>query len=105
MGIDQNRDGLLQENELQQLLVSCSRSSEAPDDQVVRDLMMRMAGENAKVVTKEEFVNYLSSLSGAVANDRLLEKLDEERQNTKNRKLEADVESGAGQSCDTIDSS
>merc|ERR1712048_1529186 len=100
--IDQNRDGVLQENELHQLLVSCSRSSEAPDDQVVRDLMMRMAGEDATVVTKEEFVNYLSSLSGIVAKDRLLAKLDQgHKLSEASGTDEVDNEGIEGDNCDT----
>jgi ABC-type multidrug transport system ATPase subunit len=68
--IDTNRDGVVDEGELKNLLAQCSRMK--PDEKVVREIFMRMAGSEAKVVTKTEFVDYLSSLRGDVAYDRLL---------------------------------
>merc|ERR1719324_1926327 len=68
--IDTNHDGDLQEHELRDLLEICS--GVIPDQQIVRELFMRMAGEDAKTVSRQEFVDYLSSLRGSVANDRLL---------------------------------
>merc|ERR1712176_1121050 len=68
--IDKNHDGVLQEDELCELLEICSGI--IPDQEVVRELFMRMAGENAKTVSKQEFVDYLSSLRGSIAQDCLL---------------------------------
>jgi ABC-type multidrug transport system ATPase subunit len=68
--IDTNRDGVVDEGELKNLLAQCSRMK--PDEKVVREIFMRMAGSEAKVVTRTEFVDYLSSLRGDVAKDRLL---------------------------------
>merc|ERR1712048_143700 len=68
--IDNNHDGVLQEDELCKLLEICSGM--IPDQEVVREIFKRMAGEKAKIVTKQELVDYLSSLRGSVAFDRLV---------------------------------
>lgn len=73
-----------------------------PDDKVVREIFMRMAGSEAKVVTKTEFVNYLSSLRGDVAYDRLLT----DERNPPSAKMPAanaeDVESARAPDCTSV---
>jgi len=69
--IDTNRDGFLQEEELRALLGNLSGLM--PDDMIVHELFMRMAGEDAIAVTKEEFLDFLGSLQGDIARDRLLD--------------------------------
>jgi ABC-type multidrug transport system ATPase subunit len=72
--IDSNRDGVMDETELRSLLAQCTRMK--PCDKAVHEIFMRMAGSEAKVVTKGEFVDYLCSLRGDVANDRLVQSED-----------------------------
>jgi len=72
--IDVNRDGVMQADELQELLAHCS--SIQPEVEIVRELMDRMAGEGAKEVTRGQFLDYLCSLSADVANDQTLARLD-----------------------------
>jgi len=72
--IDNNKDGVMDTEELKALLAQCSCMM--PDDIVVQELLMRMAGRDAETVTKREFVDYLCGLKGDVAADRLLSALD-----------------------------
>merc|ERR1712130_942773 len=51
--------------------VNCSGM--IPTDAIVHELFMRMAGENSESITKEEFVHFLASLQGDIAQDRTLE--------------------------------
>jgi len=97
--IDTNRDGVVDEGELKNLLAHCSRMK--PDDKVVREIFMRMAGSDAKVVTRIEFVNYLSSLRGDIACDRLI--TDERNKVTKTSAANADdVESARVPECSSV---
>lgn len=72
--IDNNHDGVMDESELKGLLEKCSGIK--LDDAVSHELFMRMAGHEAKSVTRRAFLDYLCGLKGDVANDRLLEELD-----------------------------
>eukprot|EP00930_Biecheleria_cincta_P025142 TRINITY_DN17937_c0_g1_i1.p1 TRINITY_DN17937_c0_g1~~TRINITY_DN17937_c0_g1_i1.p1 ORF type:complete len:695 (+),score=124.75 TRINITY_DN17937_c0_g1_i1:64-2148(+) len=72
--IDVNQDGVMDESELRGLLERCSGMM--LDDAVSHELFMRMAGHEAKSVTRTAFLDYLCGLKGDVANDRLLEELD-----------------------------
>mmetsp|Transcript_9576 Transcript_9576/g.25930 ORF Transcript_9576/g.25930 Transcript_9576/m.25930 type:complete len:809 (-) Transcript_9576:601-3027(-) len=74
--IDVNHDGVMQADELKQLLAHCS--SIQPQADIVRELMDRMAGDGAREVTKYQFLDYLCSLSADVANDQTLARLDAE---------------------------
>mmetsp|Transcript_93850 Transcript_93850/g.303727 ORF Transcript_93850/g.303727 Transcript_93850/m.303727 type:complete len:824 (+) Transcript_93850:61-2532(+) len=72
--VDFNNDGVMDADELRQLLSHCA--SMRPDEKVVCEIMARMAGDGAKEVTKRQFLDYLCSLSGDVANDEMLRQLD-----------------------------
>jgi len=65
--IDTNGDGVVSSDELHRLLANCSNVK--PDAEVVSELMERMAGTDAKSVTKKQFTEYLCSLRGDVARD------------------------------------
>mmetsp|Transcript_38160 Transcript_38160/g.81116 ORF Transcript_38160/g.81116 Transcript_38160/m.81116 type:complete len:806 (+) Transcript_38160:62-2479(+) len=67
---DIDKDGFMSEEELGELLRSCSEIM--PSEVVVRELFLRMAGTDQSRVTKQEFVDYLMSLRGDVADDRLM---------------------------------
>eukprot|EP00928_Gymnodinium_smaydae_P037255 TRINITY_DN25895_c0_g1_i1.p1 TRINITY_DN25895_c0_g1~~TRINITY_DN25895_c0_g1_i1.p1 ORF type:complete len:816 (+),score=109.44 TRINITY_DN25895_c0_g1_i1:83-2449(+) len=68
--IDRRHEGAIEEKELKELLHRCS--GVMPEDVVVQEIFTRMAGLDAIRVTKLEFVEYLSSLRGAVASDKAL---------------------------------
>jgi len=65
--INSSQNGVMEEEELQELLATCS--AVIPDVDVVRDLMYRMAGEGAESVTKKQFLAYLCSLGEEIAHD------------------------------------
>eukprot|EP00929_Paragymnodinium_shiwhaense_P005194 TRINITY_DN10682_c0_g3_i2.p1 TRINITY_DN10682_c0_g3~~TRINITY_DN10682_c0_g3_i2.p1 ORF type:complete len:783 (+),score=145.19 TRINITY_DN10682_c0_g3_i2:66-2414(+) len=58
--IDTNKDGVMQQDELKELLAECAGC--VPDDKVVHELFVRMATHEADVVTREECVEYLTNL-------------------------------------------
>jgi len=71
---DINKDGVMDQKELKVLLESCAGMG--PSDKVVDEIFRRMAGPENATVTKKEFVDYLCSLRGDVASDRLLSSVD-----------------------------
>jgi len=71
--IDINKDGVMEPDELKQLLARCS--GQVPPDNVVKELFHQMAGQGAEAVTKVQFVEYLSGLRGSVANDRSIREI------------------------------
>eukprot|EP00425_Heterocapsa_triquetra_P019713 CAMPEP_0195140394 /NCGR_PEP_ID=MMETSP0448-20130528/161066_1 /TAXON_ID=66468 /ORGANISM="Heterocapsa triquestra, Strain CCMP 448" /LENGTH=494 /DNA_ID=CAMNT_0040178727 /DNA_START=1 /DNA_END=1482 /DNA_ORIENTATION=+ len=75
--IDINKDGVMEPDELKELLARCSQME--PPDEVVEELFQRMAGSGNKTVSKTEFVEYLSSLRGSVAHDRQIQEMEMER--------------------------
>eukprot|EP00929_Paragymnodinium_shiwhaense_P018647 TRINITY_DN12970_c0_g2_i1.p1 TRINITY_DN12970_c0_g2~~TRINITY_DN12970_c0_g2_i1.p1 ORF type:complete len:840 (-),score=176.78 TRINITY_DN12970_c0_g2_i1:460-2895(-) len=66
-------DGLMHVEDLTDILVRCSGAM--PDDKVVKEICTRMAPAGKTAVTKTNFLHYLYSLEGDVANDRILEAL------------------------------
>jgi len=66
--INTNSKGVMDENELQELLTLCKGTK--PDMEVVRELMDRMAGRDAEAISKENFLNYFAGLQSVVASDR-----------------------------------
>eukprot|EP00929_Paragymnodinium_shiwhaense_P005197 TRINITY_DN10682_c0_g4_i1.p1 TRINITY_DN10682_c0_g4~~TRINITY_DN10682_c0_g4_i1.p1 ORF type:complete len:772 (+),score=151.12 TRINITY_DN10682_c0_g4_i1:113-2428(+) len=58
--IDNNHDGFMQMDELKELLTQCAMAE--PNDKVVRELFVRMAGPDADIVTKDQCIEYLVSL-------------------------------------------
>jgi len=73
--VDVNRDGVMDSDELKELLAHCAGMM--PTDEVVGELMVQMAGgEQTKVITKEQFLEYLSGLSEDVARDENLRNTD-----------------------------
>eukprot|EP00928_Gymnodinium_smaydae_P041518 TRINITY_DN2808_c1_g1_i3.p1 TRINITY_DN2808_c1_g1~~TRINITY_DN2808_c1_g1_i3.p1 ORF type:complete len:807 (+),score=132.93 TRINITY_DN2808_c1_g1_i3:324-2423(+) len=68
--IDSNHDGVMDEKELKELLHRCGGI--VPDDAIVQEIFVRMAGPDARHVTKAEFLQYLSSLRSVVAKDRAM---------------------------------
>jgi len=71
--VDTNKDGVMDAEELKELLAHCAAM--VPTDEVVRELMERMAPDS-QAVTKRQFVDYLSSLSDDVARDEKLREAD-----------------------------
>jgi len=65
--IDDNHDGFLDADELKTLLKRCSNLE--PEDEVVGELMARMAGKDHGVVTRNEFLKYLLSLKSTIAQE------------------------------------
>eukprot|EP00930_Biecheleria_cincta_P002351 TRINITY_DN10335_c0_g3_i1.p1 TRINITY_DN10335_c0_g3~~TRINITY_DN10335_c0_g3_i1.p1 ORF type:complete len:802 (+),score=117.22 TRINITY_DN10335_c0_g3_i1:327-2408(+) len=63
--IDQNHDGVLDRQELADLLRLCTNS--VPEKQVVNEIFDAMTGGEGEHVTKEQFQSYLTSLRGDVA--------------------------------------
>jgi len=72
--VDSNGDGVMDAEELRSLLAHCSTMLPGPD--VVKDLMERMAGDDAKTVTRRQFMDYLCSLRNYVATDTTLAEYD-----------------------------
>jgi len=67
--IDLNYDGFLDSEELKALLTRCSQLE--PSDEVVNEVLHRMAGPDKAVVEKAQFIRYLCSLQGDIAKDML----------------------------------
>jgi len=67
--IDLNYDGFLDSEELKALLTRCSQLE--PSDEVVNEVLHRMAGQDKAVVEKAQFIRYLCSLQGDIAKDML----------------------------------
>jgi len=67
--IDLNYDGFLDSEELKALLTRCSQLE--PSDEVVNEVLRRMAGPDKAVVEKAQFIRYLCSLQGDIAKDML----------------------------------
>jgi len=76
--MDMSGDGRLQHGELKTLLGRCCQSE--PSDEVLEEMMMRMAGDADAGVTKDQFVEYLTSLRGLVASDQYTEVMAAEEQ-------------------------
>jgi hypothetical protein len=68
--IDVDNNGLMDEQELQKLLTLCTCSE--PEMEVVRELIERMAGHSAQVVTRQQFLDFLAGLQDVVAHDKKL---------------------------------
>merc|ERR1740121_3624278 len=63
--IEVDRDGVSYAVQLQRLLAHCSAIR--PDEELVRELMDRMAGKDAEEVTQRQFLDYFCSLDEACA--------------------------------------
>eukprot|EP00929_Paragymnodinium_shiwhaense_P005191 TRINITY_DN10682_c0_g2_i4.p1 TRINITY_DN10682_c0_g2~~TRINITY_DN10682_c0_g2_i4.p1 ORF type:complete len:811 (+),score=158.86 TRINITY_DN10682_c0_g2_i4:100-2433(+) len=64
MVIDRNNDGVMQEDELMELLAQCA--GVMPSEKVVHELFLRMADAGSDIVTREQCVEYLTHLSDDV---------------------------------------
>eukprot|EP00405_Crypthecodinium_cohnii_P023408 CAMPEP_0206464884 /NCGR_PEP_ID=MMETSP0324_2-20121206/27484_1 /ASSEMBLY_ACC=CAM_ASM_000836 /TAXON_ID=2866 /ORGANISM="Crypthecodinium cohnii, Strain Seligo" /LENGTH=825 /DNA_ID=CAMNT_0053937605 /DNA_START=85 /DNA_END=2562 /DNA_ORIENTATION=- len=73
--VDENHDGSMDATELGHLLGHCAAGE--PSEEVVHELLQRMAGDGAQAVTRAQFLDYLVGLADDVAHDEGLKALDE----------------------------